>query len=313
MRVARCLPAILLLVSPAAAWSSPVARVAPTPDAVVPITVVRNKVLVPVRVNGSRPLKLILDTGMGFDGVLLFHPGLKDSIQAGRLGQAKIPGAGGGPPSDAFVADSLTLRIGDLSIPNQRVIILGDTAMTGRTSDGVIGYSLLGHHAVEVDYDALRLVLHDAGSYRPPAGWTPLPITLNEDHRPFLEIAAAVNGDTLAPYRVYIDCASSETIEFLVRPGMTFRVPADATEVLLGRGLSGDVHGRRGTIPRLRIGPHELKDVVAAFVPAGIRSRTKGADAVLANGALCRFDVVFDYARARLLVRPNHFRPHVPR
>ena len=128
-----------------------------------------------------------------------------------------------------------------------------------------------------------------------------------------VEVAAAVNGDTLAPYRVYVDCASSETIEFLVRPGVTFRAPDGATEVLLGRGLSGDIHGRRGTIPRLQIGPHELRDVVAAFVPARIRSKAKGADAVLSNGALCRFDVVFDYARARLLVRPNHFQPHVPR
>ena len=160
MRFARCLPVILLLVAPAVTWSSTVAHLTPMPDVVVPITVVRNKVLVPVRVNGSRPLKLILDTGMGFDGVLLFHPGLRDSIGAGRLGRAKAPGAGGGPPSDAFVADSLTLGIGDLSIPNQRVIILGDTSMAGGTSDGVIGYSLLGHHAVEVDYDALRLVLH---------------------------------------------------------------------------------------------------------------------------------------------------------
>jgi hypothetical protein len=73
--------------------------------------------------------------------------------------------------------------------------------------------------------------------------------------------------------------------------------------------LSGEIRGHRAVIPRLRIGPHELTDVVAAFVAAAIRSRATAADAVLGNGVLCRFDMVYDYARLRLLLRPNRHRP----
>jgi hypothetical protein len=39
--------------------------------------------------------------------------------------------------------------------------------------------------------------------------------------------------------------------------------------------------------------------------PAAVRSKQQGADAVVGNGLLSRFDVVFDYAHQKLHLRPN--------
>lgn len=39
----------------------------------VPFNLDRNRVIIPTSINGSKPLNLILDTGMRFDGVYLFH------------------------------------------------------------------------------------------------------------------------------------------------------------------------------------------------------------------------------------------------
>ncbi|MHC4944522.1 MAG: hypothetical protein ACYTG7_16010, partial [Planctomycetota bacterium] len=41
-------------------------------SAIIPFRLVRDHILVPVRFNGSEPLGLILDTGMPFDGAVLF-------------------------------------------------------------------------------------------------------------------------------------------------------------------------------------------------------------------------------------------------
>lgn len=294
---------------PTLSCSAPAPATGPAGDHVVPITLTRNKVIVPVRVQGSRPLRLILDTGMGFEGVLLFSGGMKDSIGAERLNRAQIPGAGGGPPSEAFYADSLSLQVGDVRLDGQRVIVLADSAMGRGGNDGVIGYSLLGRYAVELDYDRLTMTLHEPTSFQPGDGWAALPLTLNDRNWPFLQVSAVIDSGAPTPLTVYIDCASSETIEFLTGPQAKFPVAPGTREVFLGRGLSGDIHGRRGHISRLAIGPFELKDIQAAFVPATIRSKARGADAVLANGALCRFNVVFDYARSRLLLRPNRHTP----
>jgi hypothetical protein len=295
----RALLCLALVLVSAGAWAM---------DPRVPIDLVHSKTLVPVQFEGLRELHLILDTGMGFDGLLLFKPGLKDSLGIRNLIAAKIPGAGGGPPSDAFFADSVGFRVGGVRVENQRIIILSESSMGSAAVDGVIGYSLLGHYAVEVDFDSLTLALRDPQAFEPAPGWTSVPLTFGENNLPFLETSIVVEREAPVPLKTYIDCASSEAIELLLRDDMKFTLPQQTTEAYLGRGLSGDIHGQRGTLAKLILGPYELQDVVAAFVPAQIRSKAGGADAVLANAALCRFNLVFDYAHARLLLRPNsHF------
>lgn len=270
----------------------------------VPVTLARHKVLVPVSVGGSRPLRLILDTGMGYDGVLLFDPRLRDSLGVGRWDQAAIGGAGGGSASSASLADSVSLAIGGRALGPQRVIVLGDTAMRG-ASDGVIGWSLLGHHAVEIDHAKATLTLRAPGT--PPVGedWTRLPVVLDEHQWPFLRVAVSVAGEPAESLLVYVDSASSETIEILTGPGRSREAPADAREVVLGRGLGGEIRGRRGTITSLRLGPHVLPGIEAAFVPAAIRSKARTADAVLAHGALERFALVFDLPNRAIFLRPE--------
>jgi len=44
------------------------------------IKVLRNKTIVPVRIDESRTLDILLDTGMTFDGLLIYNPDLIDSI-----------------------------------------------------------------------------------------------------------------------------------------------------------------------------------------------------------------------------------------
>jgi hypothetical protein len=39
--------------------------------------------------------------------------------------------------------------------------------------------------------------------------------------------------------------------------------------------------------------------------PAEVRSKQEGADAVIGNNVLRRFDLVYDYAHAKVHLRPN--------
>ncbi len=277
-------------------------------DPSVPITLVRDKTMVPVQFEGLRELHLILDTGMGFDGLLLFKPELKDSLGIHTLIDAVIPGAGGGPPSKACFSDSAGFRVGEVGFVNQRIIILSEGTMESAGVDGVIGYTLLGHYAVEVDFDSLTLTLRDPQAFEPVPDWTAVPLTFGKNNLPFLDVSIVVDREAPIPLKTYIDCASGEGIELLLRDGMKLTLPQETTEAYLGRGLSGDIHGKRGRIAKLILGPHELHDVVAAFAPAEIRSKAGEADAVLANAVLRRFNLVFDYAHARLLIKRNsHF------
>jgi hypothetical protein len=77
------------------------------------------------------------------------------------------------------------------------------------------------------------------------------------------------------------------------------------TDKYLGRGLSGDIYGKSGQISKLIIGPYVLNDIEAAIAPAEIRSKQDGADAIIGNRALKRFNLIFDYANKKLHLKPN--------
>lgn len=271
----------------------------------IPFQVQRNKVILPVRVNESRVLDVILDSGMAFDGLLLYKRELREEIGVDAFVEARIGGAGSGSDSNAVMAESVSFQVGDETFDDQRVIVLQNDMFAGFPSDGVTGYSLLGHFAVEIDYDQMVITLHDPEKLVIDESWQSIPITFRQNQIPWIDAVISVDGGDEIPVSLYIDLASSEALELLTRDEMAFGLPDDLEEYHLGTGLSGDIMGQRGRISSLRLGPYTLRDVTTAFAPAHVRSRQPGADGVLSNDALRRFNLIFDYGGQTLYLKPN--------
>ena len=143
----------------------------------IPFELERNKVILPVRVGGSRVMRVLLDTGMHFDGLLVYNRDLKDSLGIDDFIDVQVGGAGSGAASNAVMSDSVTFSIGDTELEGQRIIILTGDRFEGFPSDGVSGYSLLGHYAVEIDYDLSLITLHDPDDLVVDDSWGSLPLT----------------------------------------------------------------------------------------------------------------------------------------
>lgn len=270
----------------------------------IPFKVQRNKIILPVTVNGSRELQVILDTGMHFEGLLLYKKELTDEIGIKDAIDVEVGGAGGGAASTAITADSMTFQVGRQEFINQRIIILQNDRMKGFPSDGVVGYSLFKDYCVEIDYDLMKLFLYDSLEVL-DSSWEWISMTFKDNNIPWIEAEVSINGDDRIPVAAYIDLASSEAIEMLTREDTKFQLPTDLKDYYLGRGLSGDIYGQRGTISYLKIGSFYLKNVLATFATAETRSKQQGADGVIANNALRRFNLIFDYKKKRLYINPN--------
>ncbi len=274
----------------------------------IPITVERNRTIIPVQITNSGTLKLVLDSGMPMDGILLYDSGLKDSISGLTFRETKIPGAGAGPPSKGYFADSANFNIGKIKFTNQRIIILDNEKFKGFPSDGVIGYSILGHYATEINYDKNLITLHEFNELQLDDSWNEIPIYFkNNKQIPWVNVSMSTYDEQPVQLSVYIDYASGEAIELLERPDQKFIIPEKTSRVYLGRGLSGDIYGSEGRISRLIIGPHVFNNVKAVFTPANVRSKQKNADGIIANNVLRRFNLVFDYRDKKLYLKPNSF------
>jgi hypothetical protein len=244
---------------------------------------------------------------MTFDGLLIYNPDLIDRIALNNAIEVRVPGAGSGEPSTALMDTSANFFIGDFECQNQKMLVLQNDIFKGFPSDGVLGYSIFGHFAVEINYDKNILILHDYEKLKIDDSWDSIPIYFKNNPIPWMDVSVVIEDESPIKISTYIDFASGEPIELLEKKGMKFSIPKQTEKAYLGRGLSGDIYGKRGTISKLMIGTYELLNVDAAIAPAAVRSKQKNADGIIGNKSLMQFNLIFNYKQKKLFMKPNSF------
>src|SRR5437763_15319312 len=86
----------------------------------VPFEVEGNWMVIPVSINGSRPLRFVLDTGA--QGTFLQNTVVADSLDLKITGKVQIRGAGGAA-GEASVAENVTFNIGGIELSNGNLVI----------------------------------------------------------------------------------------------------------------------------------------------------------------------------------------------
>ncbi len=266
----------------------------------------RNRVIIPVSVNGSKELNIILDTGMRFDGVYLFHEELVGEIDTAGAIEVRVPGAGAGEASTATMIETGHIKFGEVELDSQRVIISRSPHTQTFPTDGVIGWNLFGHYTVEINYDHEYIILHDTTGYEADASWHEVPVNM-VDGMPFFDCRVEVLGGDDVALNTYIDLASGDALELLTGADQKFKMPDNLIDDYLGTGLSGDIHGQRGKASKLTFGGFTLHDITTQFAPTDVRSKQDGSEAILGNDAVRRFNIVFDYAHCRLFIKPSKY------
>ena len=290
--------------------TSAISSCADVPDKdILPLEIIRNKTHVTVQIGEVTVPDILLDTGFSFDGLMLYNPDYRDSLDLSDAITVRIGGAGSGEPATAAMLDSAEFKLGDITMRNQRILVLQTDTYKGFPSNGIIGYSIFGHYLTEFNYDKNSLTLHQEEAFTNDGSWEEIPLYFKDNNIPWLDVAVVIDREEPVMLSAYIDYAAGEEIELLEKPEMKFNLPQETEEAYLGRGLSGDIYGKTGNIAKLIIGPYELREIEASIAPAEVRSKQDNADAILGVGSLRRFNHVFDYANKKLYIKPNrHFK-----
>lgn len=275
---------------------------------VISLKVERNKSLVSVKIGNVLIPDILLDTGFSFDGIMIYNPDYKDSLDLTNAIEVRIGGAGGRDAPTALMIDSANFCLDNLKMMNQRIIMLQSDTYKGFPSNGIIGYSIFGHYVTEFNYDNNTMTLYDTDKIIIDSSWTEVPLYFKDNNIPWIDASVVIEEEKPTSLSMYIDYAAGDAIVLLEKPNMKFSLPKETVNVHIGRGLSGDIYGKTGNISKLIIGPYELNNVIASFAPAEVRSKQENADAILGNRSLRRFNLIFDYSNKKLYLRPNaHF------
>lgn len=273
----------------------------------LPFTLVNNHVIVQAMVQG-KPARLIVDTGMPMDGLMLYRneavAAMQLPVQAGMKGW--IAGAGEGGGVEADISDGLVVDLGDLRLTQVRATVVPPLKGLADYHDGVIGASLFNNFVVAIDYDARRITLHDPAGWQPPRDAKTVPFTL-EHNAPFVDVAVLDATGRRLPATVVVDLGAGHPISLNLGKIDGLSLPEGARRTIVGFGVSGRLPGQVGRIAGLDIGGLTLKDVVATFPdqevqrPGGEEYR----DGNLGNQILQRFNVAFDYRNRRMTLAPG--------
>lgn len=270
-----------------------------------------NLIIVPVEVNGVE-LSFILDTGVSTP--ILFNITGDDGLELRNKETVMVKGLGDGKPIKAIRSTGNTFRLNNLMNSRQELYMLVDSDINfspqlGIPVHGIIGYDLLKNFIVEVKYNRKKLRFYDPQQYRyrncKNCETYRLDIIGN---KPFVKAEVGFGKEGTTPVYLLVDSGSSDAVWLFEDRNKGIEVPEKHFEDYMGRGLSGDVYGKRSRLDRFQIGNFELEDAQVAFPDSTSVQHitfTGGRSGSLGSEILKRFNLVIDYPYQRITLSKN--------
>ena len=278
----------------------------------IPFELHSNLIVVKMRVNQSDTLNFILDTGVS--NTIITDPlALKQqSLKMAR--KIKLSGAGEGTGLSAIVSIDNDLTMGAMQAAHQNIVILEDDILrlseyVGVPIHGIFGYELFNNFVVDIDFRHRELTLTKPASYKYKRGrGDRYPITI-QNTKPYLDVTALLSGERTVPLRVVLDTGAGHALMLDGQSSLAaLPRPEKLLRAQLGRGLNGVINGSLGRIEGLRLGKHELQNVIASFPDSTsfgmhILSSTDRQGNVGCE-LLRRFNVTFNYREQYIVLKP---------
>jgi hypothetical protein len=263
----------------------------------IPITIQAGKLHLQGTVNESLPLDLIFDTGA--DANTLFPSAMKKKAELHFDGTTNNSGTGG-VTLRQFSSDN-RLEVAGLRWDNEPFLYIEKQA---DSADGIVGYTVFEGKVVEIDYDRMVMIIHDAlpaqtSAYTKSSMFFVGSLTAVE--------VIFVHGENESTGRFRLDTGGSGTM--IVNQAFDQAHMLHATTPHLGtsvsRGVgSGIIHNNIVMLPELRLAGFALRDV-----PINIEQTSEGESAppggTLNMEVLKRFNTFLDYRSNVAYFKPN--------
>ncbi|HEU5238991.1 MAG TPA: aspartyl protease family protein [Pyrinomonadaceae bacterium] len=283
----------------------------PAPDfsgATIPFDLVTRHIALKVKVNDSRPLSFIFDTG---DQFAIINLELARELGLNLSGSISVGGAGAERAVGSIVKEaSFTIpALPGFSQPvNMALPLTSLSSRLGQDFDGIIGSEFIKHFVVEIDYQAHVLKLHNKTKFVYSGSGQSIPIQLVNGH-PILNAEVTPVGGEPIKGRFVLDLGAGIALalyspfvgqhQLLGPNARTVKMPA-------GAGTGGETQGRVGRVLELKIGNYKIAEPITLFSEdkAGAFATSTLAGNIGARIA-GKFRLFLDYSRNQIIFEPN--------
>lgn len=278
-------------------------------EVTIPFELVNRHVVIQVKVNNSRALSFVLDTGDKFAIIDLERA---KELGLTLQGELTAGGAGSERPTGAFVRNS-TFTIPGLAGFSQPVNIAlpirNLAPRMGQDFDGILGSEFIKEFVLELDYQARVIKLHDKDKFKYTGPGESIPMKLNGAGHPIIDGEVTPIGSDPVKGKFVLDIGSGAALILYSPFVVAHRLlgPDLKTVKAIGVGGAGGAsHGRIGRVTELRIGAFKISNPTTLF--SEDKEGALASSAVLGNiGAqvASKFRLLLDYGRDRIIFEPN--------
>lgn len=275
----------------------------------IPFELVTRHIVLKVKIDNSRPLSFVFDTG---DKVAIVDAEVAKELGLNLQGQIRVGGAGNDLLPGSFVRGSAWTLPGleGFSQPVTLALPLSKMAARfGHDFDGIIGSDFIKQFVVEVDYQARVIRLHDKDKFSYSGPGESIPIQLNQQGHPSIEAEVTPLGGPTFKGKFVLDIGSGS--------GLALYSPFVAEHHLLSPGLKtiraigaggagGQSVGQIGRVSELKIGRFRIVSPTTLFSEdsGGAFASTELAGNI-GQQVASKFKVFLDYNRERIILEPT--------
>jgi predicted aspartyl protease len=256
------------------------------PFAVVPYSQNGKLIALTVRVNASRPLRFVFDTGARST---VIDAAVARSLGLRTIAQDRGAGAGRGTFAEAHAAP-LDVSFGAIRLRVDHPLII-DLRTTGTRDPiaGLIGVELLHKYVVRIDPLARTMTLYDPAHFA-YAGTGAAVALRSVENRLYVPMKLALDGGDSVLHQLRVDTGSEDAAsDNFVRRSRVLRT------TLQGVGLGTPYRDVSGVFASVQIGPYVLRN---AWGPSN-------DNPAVGMEILRRFTLTFDLPANRLYLEPN--------
>jgi hypothetical protein len=263
------------------------------PDSVNEMTLkyrcIKNLIILPVVINDSIRVNLILDTGCR--NLVLFGKRFQKLLKLNPARQIQFSGLGSGSPVHGFLSLSNRASIQQVLGEKIPVVVVPDRNILSlyRNIDGVIGYDIFLKFEIELNPREHTITFRPAARATAPLGYAQVPLQINGS-MPVMRSEIQMDADMNRRCDLMIDTGS--TMGLLVKTTNITEFNYTSGERVIGLGFNGAISGYNTISEKVQLEGFEMKEL-----PTGVIESPWHNYASIGMGVLKDYVIVLNYCK----------------
>ena len=272
----------------------------------MPFKLINNLIIIPIEVNHSE-LNFLLDTGVS--NTIMFNLEVKDSLKLRNIEKVRLRGLGEGEYLDAYKSTGNYFKMGKIVNGNHMIYLIPGkkfdlSSQMGTNISGIIGGDLFHDFIIDINYNTKRLHFYkpDGYTYSKCKKCKTFDLKFYKK-KPYITLTIQPEKGVKTEVKLLIDSGGSDALWLFEKTSKDIKVPEKHFVDYLGKGLSGNIYGKRSKIHKITIGDYFFMNANVAFPDSSsveTAYRHKERDGTLGSEILKRFRIIFDYPNKKI-------------